>query len=477
MPHDFFLSYAALDNKPAIPGRPEYEWVTTFHGVLLTKLQYYLGREADTFFDRGDLSGNSALTPEIEAALNDSHLFVAISSPSYYARPWCKLERQRFITGLGGNPSLAKRVYVIHTIDVDPIIKPRTWQSEFFPDLRGYFFFREDKASGGLARTLGAPTLDEASANANDYYIEIDRLARDMAERIRDLENGSPQPVVGAPASAETDSIFLAENAFRSHVEREDLRVALGDAGFDVRPAVTMAGKPMAELSAAMADALAFVQIVSPVLLEIPGGEGTTYDHVQLAAAAAAGLPTFRWRAPDIDLAAAAANYPSFKQFAEASDVRPQLLPIFKTDLLEALATLRAARRVKQAVQGDERLVLITGESPDLEMYGESVAQQLQTHALGHYMTDSPAGELEAEDVRGFLVLYGASKAEWVRDRLRIIRTLPKTRLKDLRVGVYFCPPSPDPAARRLLFDMPSFQKIRWDDQSSLKAFATAVSQ
>ena len=477
MPHDFFLSYAALDNKPAIPGRPEYEWVTTFHGVLLTKLQYYLGREADTFFDRGDLSGNSALTPEIEAALNDSHLFVAISSPAYYARPWCKLERHRFIAGLGANPLLAKRVFVIHTIDVDPLIKPRTWQSEFFPDLRGYFFFREDKASGGLPRTLGAPTLDEPGANANDYYIEIDRLARDMAERIRALENGPPQPVVGAPASAETDSIFLAENAFRSHAEREELRVALGDAGFDVRPAVSMAGKQVAELNAAMADALAFVQIVSPVLLEIPGGEGTTYDQVQLAAAAAAQLPSFRWRAPDMDLAAAAANYPSFKQFAEASDVRPQLLPIFKTDLLEALGTLRAARRVKQAVQGDERLVLITGESPDLEKYGESVAQQLQTHALGHYMTDSPAGELEAEDVRGFLVLYGASKAEWVRDRLRIIRTLPKTRLKDLRVGVYFCPPSPDPAARRLLFDMPSFQKIRWDDQSSLKAFATAVSQ
>lgn len=477
MPHDFFLSYAALDNKPLIPGRPEYEWVTTFHGVLLTKLQYYLGREADTFFDRGDLSGNSALTPEIEAALNDSHLFVAVSSPSYYARPWCKLERQRFIGALGAKPSLAKRVFVIHTIDVDPLIKPRSWQSEFFPDLRGYFFFREDKASGGLPRTLGAPTLSEAGANADQYYIEIDRLARDMAERIRALENGLSQPAAAAPEKGETDSVFLAENAFRSHAEREELRMALGDAGFEVRPAASMAGKQVAELNAAMADALAFVQIVSPVLLEIAGGEGVTYDQVQLAAAAAAGLPTFRWRAPDMDLAAAAANYPSFKQFAEAPDVRPQLLPIFKTDLLEALETLRAARRVKSAAQGDERLVLITGDTSDLEKYGASVAQQLQNHALGHYMTDAPAGELEAEDVRGFLVLYGASKAEWVRDRLRIIRTLPKTRLRDLRVGVYFCPPPSDPAGRRLLFDMPSFQKIQWDDQSSLKAFATAVSQ
>jgi hypothetical protein len=477
MPHDFFLSYATLDNIPAIPGRPEYEWVTTFHGVLTTKLQYFLGREADTFFDRGDLSGNSALTPEIDAALENSRLFVAISSPAYYARPWCKLERHRFITGLGVNPSLAKRVFVIHTIDVDPLIKPRTWQSEFFPDLRGYYFFREDKASGGPPRTLGAPTLDEPAANANQYYIEIDRLARDMAGRIRELESGSSTQAVEIVAHIGTDAVFLAENAFRSHTEREELRVALGDAGFEVRPETSMAGKQVAELNAAMADALAFVQIVSPVLLEIPGGEGVTYDQVQLAAAAEAGLPSFRWRAPDMDLAAAAANYPGFTEFAEASDVRPQLLPIFKADLLEALGTLRAARHVKQAVQGDERLVLITGESSDLDKYGEGVAQQLQAHALGHYMTDTPAGELEAEDVRGFLVLYGASKAEWVRDRLRIIRTLPKTRLRDLHVGVYFCPPPPDAAGRRLLFDMPSFQKIRWDDQSSLKAFAASVSQ
>jgi hypothetical protein len=477
MPHDFFLSYATLDNKPVIPGRAEYEWVTTFHGVLLTKLQYFLGREVDTFFDRGDLSGNSALTPEIDAALDSSHLFVAISSPAYYARPWCKLERHRFIEGLGANPLLAKRIFVIHTIDVDPLIKPRTWQNEFFPDLRGYYFFREDKASGGPPRTLGAPTLDEPGANADQYYIEIDRLARDMADRIRALEAGPSPQTVTVVEPPDTDAVFLAENAFRSHTEREELRVALGDAGYEVRPSASMAGKQVAELNGAMADALAFVQIVSPVLLEIPGGDGVTYDQVQLAAAAAAKLPSFRWRAPDMDLAAAAANYPSFKQFAEASDVRPQLLPLFKADLLEALATLRAARNVKQAGQGGDRLVLITGDPADLDKYGEGVAQQLQTHALGHYMTDTPAGELEAEDVRGFLVLYGASKAEWVRDRLRIIRTLPKTRLRDLHVGVYFCPPPPDEAGRRLLFDMPSFQKIRWDDQSSLNAFAASVSQ
>ena len=55
--------------------------------------------------------------------------------------------------------------------------------------------------------------------------------------------------------------------------------------------------------------------------------------------------------------------------------------------------------------------------------------------------------------------------------------SLVRKRLRALRVGVYFCPPPPDLQGRRLLFDMPSFQKIRWDDQESLEAFAVAVAQ
>ncbi len=468
MPHDFFLSYAHSDNKPAIPNRAESEWITTFQNVLTNRVGYYLGRPVDSFFDRGDLSGNSALTPEIESGLTSSHLFVAISSPAYYRRQWCRLERRRFIDALGANPALAKRVFVIHTTDVNPLIKPLTWQEEFFPDFDGYFFFRESTGGSGGMRKLGDPTLTE---NETEYYKEIDHLARDMAERIRELET------LGAPVAAQPqpsgEAIFLAENAFRSHNEREQLRAALQRGGFEVRPATSLAGKSREELAAAMTDALAFVQIVSPVLLEIAGGEGKTYDQVQLEAAAA--LPKFRWRAPDLDIGAATANYAGFKDFAVAADVRATLLPTFEIDLLAALAKLRAERRVTQAVHGEEPLVLIAGAPSDIDAYGTAVTEQLHNHSLGHLLTDSPADELEAPDVRGFLVLYGGSNAEWVRDRLRILRTLPKTRTRDLAVGIYFCPPPPDLGRRRLLFDMPSFRKIRWDDPPSLDAFAQAV--
>ena len=468
MPHDFFLSYAHSDNKPAIPNRAESEWVTTFHNVLVNRVGYYLGRPVDSFFDRGDLSGNSALSPEIETGLGSSHLFVAISSPAYYRREWCRLERKRFLRELGDHPALAKRVFVIHTTDVDPLIKPLTWQGEFFPDLTGYYFFRENTSGDGRKRKLGDPTLTETET---EYYKEVDRVAHDMAERIRQMETpGTPVAPTTVPLG---DAVFLAENAFRSHNEREQLRAALQKAGFDVRPHTSLAGKSTEELAAAMADALAFVQIVSPALVEIPGGEGKTYDQVQLEAAAA--LPKFRWRAPDLDIDAAATNYPGYKDFAVAADVRATLLSSFQIDLLAALEKLRAERRVKQAVHGDEPLVLIAGDPADIDAHGAAITQRLQSHALGHLVTESPADELEAPDVRGFLVLYGGSKAEWVRDRLRVLRTLPITRTRDLPVGIYFCPPPPDLGRRQLLFDMPSFRKIRWDDTSSLDAFARAV--
>jgi hypothetical protein len=474
MAYDFFLSYACQDNEPMIPGARDSEWVTTFHAVLRGKLQFYLGREADIFFDRSDLSGNSALTPEIQAALDQSHLFVAISSPTYYRRPWCKLERARFIQRLGPNPAAAKRVFVIHTTEVDPLIRPLTWQSEFFPDLRGYFFYREDKATGGGRRMLGAPVLSEPVADASAYYLEINRLAQDMAERIRELEGGAPQPT-GAPARTEGDAVFLAENAFRSHAEREEVRAALRDAGFEVRPAASLAGKPAELLSQAMQDALAFVQIVSPMLVEVPGAQGGTYDQAQLEAARAAGLPVFRWRAPDLDIETAEKMFPNYRAFACGADARQQLLATFKEDLVTELKELAAKRRVKQAVQGEDRLVLIAGDAADLASHATTLTQRLQNHAIGHYITDAPAQEIEAEDVKGLLVLYGASSAEWVRDRLRVIRSLPKTRQRELRVGVYFCAPPPDLGQRQLLFDMPSFKKIRWDDQRSLDEFAQAV--
>jgi hypothetical protein len=473
MPHDFFLSYACLDDKPAIPGRPDSAWITTFREALNGRLQFYLRREVDAFFDNQELSGNSALTPKIEAALDNAHLFVAISSPTYYARPWCKLERARFLARLQPNPVLAERVFVIHLTEVDPLIAPLKWQQEFFADMKGYDFFREKE--DGRLHPLGSPALDFPIADANSYYEELESLAQDMARRIGELERPPAPAGVAAPTTDAADVVFLAENAIRSRPEREELRTALFEAKYDVRSAGSLVGKSAEETAAAIAGALAFVQIVSPVLLELPDGSGATFDQAQLAAAGS--LPRFRWRAPELDVDAAAVNYAGFKEFALAPDVRAKLLPKFKEELLEALKDLAAKKRVKQAVQGDERLVLVTGDPADLAAHGPALWPQLRGRAIGHVIAEAAEEELAAEDVHGFLVLYGDSPAQWVKERLSIVRKLPKTRRSELSVGVYFCAPPPPFPGRELLYDMPSFHKIRWDDPPSFDAFAAAVAQ
>src|SRR6185369_7492588 len=133
------------------------------------------------------------------------------------------------------------------------------------------------------------------------------------------------------------------------------------------------------ELTAAISQAAAFVQIVSPTLLELPAG--AMHDFRQIEAAREAQKPIFRWRAPDLDVEAVAKIYAGYKEFAGGSDVRQQLLPQFKVDLLAALKDLSAARLMKEtkdAGQGGEgRLVLVTGEPPDLQQYGGRISEKL----------------------------------------------------------------------------------------------------
>lgn len=464
MPIDFFLSYATLDDKPALPDEEKSRWVTTFRKALLGNLPAHLNREPTYFFDDQDLHGNDPLTPEIQQNLKDAHLFVAISSDTYYTRPWCRLERRSFLDKLGVNPALARRVLVVHLDRVDQA----AWQAEFFPDVRGYEFYREE--SKGIYRPLGKPYLGLDPVDTKAYYDAIDLLARDMANRIRELE----QEAAGQPRSSR-GVVFLAENSALARTPREDLRVALEEAQYDVRSASALVGLTEEKRAAAQAGALAFVQVVSTAPMETPGTPGTTYDQVQFAGAQ--GLPLFRWRAPQLDFKPLDAAYPGYEQFALAADVREDLFPKFKEELLSGLKALSAKKQVAAAAQGDDRLVLVTGDPDDLDQHSQGVGAALRQRQLGHLITKEPAEELAADDVYGFLVVYGGTPAEFVSDRLRIYRRLPKPRQALLRgrVGVYFTAPPPPLARRELLYDLPWFHKIHWDDPSSLDKFAQAV--
>jgi hypothetical protein len=476
MAYDFFLSYACMDNESADPVSPEASrWVTTFANALRKELKSELGREPEIFFDQKDLGGNTALTPEIKGALATSLLFVGISSPAYYKRPWCRLERLEFISQLGANPAATGRLFVVHTKDMNAEgrIEEGTWQDEFCPDLKGYFFFRKNPLTGD-EMTLGSPALIMGAPGYHDYFSEIRKLAKEMAEQLREM-TAPPVPPAGVPIGGPRDVVYLAETASESYPDREEIRVALAGAGYEVRPA-GIGRRPEAAyreaVTSAMIGALAFVQVIGPAPQELPKCP-VSCDEIQRELAA--GLTQIRWRPPG--LAVDEALFPAHKAFAAAPDVREQLLPTFKDELLKELKALATARSVKDQAAKDGRLVVISAGEEDIENFAVPVTQRLGTFSLGHLITDSLADELNQEDVHGLLVFYGDVEPEWVRDRLRVIRSLPKTRRDQIEVGIYFPPMAAGPGERPLLFDMPAFRKIRAEVPAQIDEFAKAVSE
>lgn len=476
--YDFFLSYATSDDTPAIHGVEESRWITVFFETLKNRVGFHLGRKAQPFLDRSELVGNVPLTNEITKALVDSRLFVAVSTPTYYQRSWCEKERLHFIGGLGGDPAAARRVFVVHQTGLDSA-DPYSWQRSFFPDVRGYHFHRERlQTEGGGCVTFGYPMVNED--NAAEYANAIDSLARDMAKRIGELEQSAPVAAVapaggnvsadsnGNPPTQSGEIVILAPCSIKVRAEFEELRRSLEDAGF--RVATPTAGAQSFSDPPGMI--VAFVQIVSPVLMEIPGdSSGATLDLHLWEAARALNLPSFRWRSPGIDIKTVSENHPGHEDFTTIG-VREQLFATFKKDLIDELNLLRVKRRI--ANSGIGKVVLLAAEGGDLAGAAALVAL-LQRYGLGAWVTDKPYGEILADDIHAFLVYYGRAKPDSVREYLSIVRTLPPPRRKKLPVGIYFEEPPPAIASKHLLYSMPEFHHVQWDDDRAIQNFINSI--
>ena len=233
--YDLFFSYAAVDNVEQLPGRPETRWVSFFRDCLVRAIERKLGRQGLVrwFFDKKDLESNAPLTPELQAALDNSAVFVAINSPSYlHPDCWCKIERQRFLQRLGRTPeerAKQRRVWIAHMDKV-----PRNeWQAAFFPDLCGADFFIEDADTG---QVLSIP-------RENQYQPFLDRITRMAAEIANRLKVMAANPFPSSPAlpfsppqSPDKLSIFLAEVTPDLYDENDRLRVFLSESGWHVLP-------------------------------------------------------------------------------------------------------------------------------------------------------------------------------------------------------------------------------------------------
>jgi hypothetical protein len=127
---DLFLSYAHVDKH----------WVDTFAALLEQRVNQYVGRaKPDHLWKDNRFSGNTAISPEIDAQLAQAHCLVSFLSPGYLASEWCRYELATFSNRVGAN---AGRIFCVELDHIPLERKP----AAVTPTL-GYRFWWQDTQS------------------------------------------------------------------------------------------------------------------------------------------------------------------------------------------------------------------------------------------------------------------------------------------------------------------------------------------
>src|SRR5262245_6100174 len=135
--NDVFISYARIDDQPAIG---KQGWVTRFVADLTRVLESRVGlgtnEKLAIFFDRRDLKSNQYLE-ELKENARRSAAFAAIVSPSYVKRDWTNAECAAFREGSHADGR-------IFAIDHLPVEKPDVYPEPFSSLARKKFWVQEE---------------------------------------------------------------------------------------------------------------------------------------------------------------------------------------------------------------------------------------------------------------------------------------------------------------------------------------------
>jgi len=89
MPYDLFLSYSRRDD--------ERGQVAALAEQIKTSFRAFAGRDLQVFFDVRQIHGMDDWRQKIQRSLRESHLLLAVLSPSYLASPYCRWEWEDYV--------------------------------------------------------------------------------------------------------------------------------------------------------------------------------------------------------------------------------------------------------------------------------------------------------------------------------------------------------------------------------------------
>jgi len=183
--HDVFITYAHIDDEPAIPGDNGTRWVSTVRQILQIRLDQRLGRRdaVKMWIDHGEVRGNQPVASYIRQVVSRSATLVAIFSRGYLSSAWCLQERELFIATAGGAEVAAARLFLVQLEEI-----PRAeWPQAFAYDV-GYPFYQKDPVAGLVSR-LGDPKPDPYE---RAYWTMLNKLSTDIAYTLEQLAARAP---------------------------------------------------------------------------------------------------------------------------------------------------------------------------------------------------------------------------------------------------------------------------------------------
>ena len=202
--NDIFLSYARVDNQPS-PGEDE-GWVDLFKKTLEIELAKRVGRAGavNVWMDTRRLASNQFFDDEIERQIEQSGIFVALTSRGYiHPDSYCRKEIDLFHRKAQTPPEslrVGTRSRIFNAMLYN--IPYKAWPTEFV-GISSAVFYETHRSEFGDPSRFGSETFET----------QIKELADDIYALLADYKATfeTPAPPQPQPLSENAPTVFLAD--------------------------------------------------------------------------------------------------------------------------------------------------------------------------------------------------------------------------------------------------------------------------
>ncbi|MFL6215563.1 MAG: toll/interleukin-1 receptor domain-containing protein [Blastocatellia bacterium] len=434
--HDIFISYAHVDNAVV---SEEAGWVTRFREHLDVQLSKRVGRMgAVKIWQDPALEGSQLFDKTIEEAINNSALFIALTSSGYLASEYCQQEVRLFQRKADGEPlglAVGDRL-------------------RFFNVLLGNVPFSEWPAEFG--RTSGFPFHDAESTDDFGYPSDpqekafqmqlrklVEAVYRTLCAMKENLQSVAPAVALASTPTARSSSmtpqsgdgftVFLADTADSLRTLRKRVTTELQSKGITVIadvPPPFEAGLHEQQARAAIGKAHLSVHLLDAYPgREIEGADDKSYAQRQVELGIEQASAQFIWVPKSLDYAALEeGGYRDFLHRLENGDrsgASYKFLRGLPAELPhELLDEIEVARR-RPTVEAEPHAALVDTHFKD-QLHALDLIRYLSDRNVQPFINpeeDDPRKNIRIleerlKQVTKLIIVFGSVTSEWVRARL-----------------------------------------------------------